>query len=61
MTTWLKCEECREMFEVSNAIADAMFRWREESGDPFVCRECVGEVENIRIEKPSARELGKDF
>ena len=22
-----------------------MFRWREESGDPFVCMECVSEVE----------------
>ena len=35
MTTWLKREECHGMFGVSNAIADAMFRWRKESGDSY--------------------------
>ncbi|MCG8623193.1 MAG: hypothetical protein MJE68_14505 [Proteobacteria bacterium] len=30
------------MFEVSNEIADAMHRWREQSGEPFICSECAG-------------------
>ena len=42
MTTWLKCAECNEIFEVSTEIADAMHRWREQSGDPFICGECAG-------------------
>ena len=42
MTTWLHCAECNEMFEVSTEIADAMHRWREQSGDPFICGECAG-------------------
>ena len=42
MTTWLKCAECNEMFQVSTEIADAMHRWREQSGDPFICGECAG-------------------
>ena len=46
MTTWLKCEHCNEMFEISNEIADAMTRWRDESGEPFSCGECAG-VEEI--------------
>ena len=47
MTTWLKCAECNEMFEVSNEIADAMRRWRDASGEPFTCGECAG-VDDIR-------------
>ena len=45
MTTWLKCSECNEMFEVSNAVADAMHRWRAESGDPFLCVDCTTHIE----------------
>ena len=44
MTTWLECTECNEMFEVSNAIAEAMHRWREESGEPFVCVDCATHI-----------------
>ena len=44
MTTWLECSECAEMFEVSNAIAEAMHRWREESGDPFLCVDCATQI-----------------
>ena len=47
MTTQLKCEHCNKMFEISNAIADAMTRWREQSGEPFTCEECAGIVEEI--------------
>ncbi|MYA70507.1 hypothetical protein F4009_13965 [Candidatus Poribacteria bacterium] len=50
MTTWLKCAECNEMFEVSNEIADAMRRWRDESGEPFTCGDCAGVDETITIE-----------
>ena len=45
MTTWLECHECNEMFEVSNAVADAMHHWREESGDPFLCVDCTTHIE----------------
>ena len=45
MTTWLECSECAEMFEVSNAIAEAMHRWRETSGDPFLCVQCTTLIE----------------
>ena len=44
MTTWLQCAECNEMFEVSNAIAEAMHDWRAESGDPFLCVECATQI-----------------
>ena len=44
MTTWLECSECNEMFEVSNAVADAMHRWREESGKPFLCVDCATHI-----------------
>ena len=44
MTTWLQCAECNEMFEVSNAIAEAMHDWRAESGDPFLCVECATHI-----------------
>ena len=45
MTTWLECHECNEMFEVSNAIAEAMHHWRAESGDPFLCVDCTTHIE----------------
>ena len=45
MTTWLQCTECNEMFEVSNAVADAMHRWRAESGEPFLCVDCTTHIE----------------
>ncbi|MDE0013905.1 MAG: hypothetical protein OXU36_22380 [Candidatus Poribacteria bacterium] len=51
MTTWLKCAECNEMFEVSNEIADAMRRWRDESGEPFTCGDCAGVDEIYEQEK----------
>ena len=41
---WLECSECNEMFEVSNATAEAMHLWREESGDPFLCVECATHI-----------------
>ena len=44
MTTWLECSECNEMFEVSNAVADAMHHWRDESGDPFLCVDCATQI-----------------
>lgn len=50
MTTQLKCAECNKMFEVSTEIADAMHRWRAESGEPFTCGECAGVAEIITIE-----------
>lgn len=58
MTTWLKCGECNEMFEVSNEIADAMHRWRDESGEPFACGECAGDAEIILIEVPETEPKG---
>ena len=42
MTTQLHCAECNKMFEVSTEIADAMHRWREQSGEPFTCEKCAG-------------------
>ena len=45
-TTWLQCAECNEMFEVSSAVAKAMHDWRKESGDPFLCVECVTRIES---------------
>ena len=42
MTTHLQCTECNEMFEVSTEIANAMHRWRAQSGEPFTCGECAG-------------------
>lgn len=47
MTTQLKCEHCNEMFEISNATADAMTRWRDTSGEPITCEECAGTLEEI--------------
>ena len=44
MTTWLKCSECNEKFEVSNSVADAMHHWRDESGDPFLCVDCATQI-----------------
>ena len=45
MTTQLQCAECNERFEVSNNIAAAMHRWREQSGEPFICGACAGIAE----------------
>ncbi|MCY3744518.1 MAG: hypothetical protein OXH00_26170 [Candidatus Poribacteria bacterium] len=56
MTTWLQCAACNEMFEVSNEIADAMTRWRAESGEPFACGECAGVDEIISIETETDKE-----
>ena len=43
-TTYLECTECDERFEVSNATAEAMHQWREESGDPFLCVDCATQI-----------------
>ena len=43
-TIWLKCHKCNETFEVSNSVADAMHRWREESGKPFLCVDCATHI-----------------
>ena len=45
VTTWLECAECNETFEVSNSTAEAMHRWREASGDPFLCVDCATQIE----------------
>ena len=47
MTTQLKCEHCNKIFEISNAIADAMTRWRDASGEPITCEACAGTLEEI--------------
>lgn len=44
MTTWLQCSECNETFEVSAPVAEAMHKWREESGEPFLCVECATQI-----------------
>ena len=40
-------EPCRSCF------APIVFRWREESGESFVCRECVNENEDESLEPSS--------
>ena len=58
MATQLKCDECSEIFEVSNEIADATYRWRGVSGDPYICETCAGVAEIISspaMEKDDAR------
>ena len=55
MTTLLKCAECNDMFEVSDQIAEAMRRWRDQSGEPFTCSECAGVDEIISIETANSR------
>ena len=47
MTTQLKCEHCNKTFDISNATAAAMHRWRERSGEPITCEACAGTVEEI--------------
>lgn len=42
MTTQLQCAECNEMFKVSSPTAEAMHRWRAQSGEPFICGKCAG-------------------
>ena len=42
MTTQLQCTKCNEMFEVSSPTAEAMHRWRAQSGEPFICGKCAG-------------------
>jgi len=39
------------MFEISNEIADAMRRWRDESGEPFTCGDCAGVADIHEQEK----------
>ena len=56
MPTELKCATCNEMFEVSTEIADAMHRWRAQSGEPFTCGECAG-VDEIYIPDQVLAEL----
>ena len=41
----LHCAECHDMFEVSSEIAEAMHRWRAQSGEPFTCGACAGVAE----------------
>lgn len=55
MTTQLKCAECNKMFEVSTKIADAMHRWRAESGEPFTCGDCAGVAEIYEDRKEDMR------
>ena len=47
MITLLKCEHCNKTFEVSKAIADAMTRWREQSGEPITCEACASTLDEI--------------
>ena len=44
-TQKVECSQCNEMFEVSNAIADAMHEWRAASGEPFLCVNCATQIE----------------
>lgn len=44
VTKWLECVECNDMFEVSAPIAEAMQRWRDESGEAFLCVECATQI-----------------
>ena len=39
-TETLTCEECGDRFEVSASIAEAMWHWKDESGDPIICADC---------------------
>ena len=41
----LTCTECDGNFEVSAIIAEAMWKWEDESGDPIVCAFCSGVYE----------------
>ena len=47
MTTQLKCEHCNKTFKISNEIAEAMTRWRAQSGEPITCEACAGTLEEI--------------
>ena len=47
MKTQLHCTACNKMFEISNAIAEAMTRWRETSGEPITCEKCAGTLDEI--------------
>ena len=58
MPTQLKCATCNEMFEISTEIADAMHRWRAQSGEPFTCGECAGVDE---IYTPDNDPVGASF
>lgn len=56
MPTQLKCAECNKMFEVSDKTANAMHRWREASGEPFLCGKCAGVDEIILTEVSDEKE-----
>lgn len=56
MPTQLKCAECNKMFEVSDKTAEAMHRWREASGEPFLCGKCAGVDEIISTEVSDEKE-----
>lgn len=45
IVTRLESNECGEIFEVSNVMKDGMRRWREASGDPYVCKTYAGSAE----------------
>ena len=67
MKTRLQCGECTKMFEVSNATAAAMTRWRDASGEPFTCEKCAGtleeihETETISVGASCARDLSRSL
>lgn len=44
------------MFEVSDKTAEAMHRWREASGEPFLCGACAGVDEIISTEVSDEKE-----
>lgn len=58
MTTQLQCAECNAMFEVSSPTAEAMHRWRAQSGEPFICGKCAGVDKIISIETDNPNRKG---
>lgn len=47
-SVWLTCTECSGNFEVTVIIAEAMWKWEDESGDLIVCAFCSGVYENYK-------------
>ena len=39
----LRCDECKELFEVEMGIGMSMLAFNEESGDPILCGVCFPE------------------
>ena len=48
-----------EYFEVSNATAAAMHRWRAQSGEPFTCEACAGTLDEIQGETDASTDSNR--